>query len=103
MDPWTTLLFTMHPSDKGTLTTKKRSQVGLSADLMDPRDDNIRYTHDRSLTQSALDEIRYDTRCYFNVRSKADMSQLNLLHGTDTKKCKTEKLKSKNRYAQKSQ
>ena len=24
-----------------------------------------------------------DTRCYFNVRSKADMSQLNLLHGTN--------------------
>jgi len=29
------------------------------------------------------DTIRYDTRCYFNVRSKADMSQLNLPHGTD--------------------
>jgi len=27
--------------------------------------------------------IRYDTRCYFNVRLKADMSQLNLPHGTD--------------------
>ena len=27
--------------------------------------------------------IRYDTRCYFNVRLKANMSQLNLLHGTD--------------------
>jgi len=27
--------------------------------------------------------IRYDTRCYFNVRSKANMSQLNLSHGTD--------------------
>ena len=27
--------------------------------------------------------IRYGTRCYFNVRSKADMSQLNLPHGTD--------------------
>ena len=27
--------------------------------------------------------IRYDTRCYFNVRSKADMSQLNLPHGND--------------------
>ena len=27
--------------------------------------------------------IRYDTRCYFNVRSKADISQLNLAHGTD--------------------
>jgi len=28
-------------------------------------------------------QIRYDTRCYFNVRSKADISQLNLPHGTD--------------------
>jgi len=27
--------------------------------------------------------IRYDTKCYFNVRSKADKSQLNLPHGTD--------------------
>ena len=26
--------------------------------------------------------IRYDTRCYFGVRSKADTSQLNLPHGT---------------------
>ena len=25
--------------------------------------------------------IRYDTRCYFNMRSKADISQLNLPHG----------------------
>ena len=25
----------------------------------------------------------YDTRCYFNVRSKADMSQLNLPHETN--------------------
>ena len=27
--------------------------------------------------------IWYDKRCYFNVRSKADISQLNLPHGTD--------------------
>jgi len=27
--------------------------------------------------------IRYDTRCYFNVCSKADMNQLNLPHGTN--------------------
>ena len=27
--------------------------------------------------------IRYCARFYFNVRSKADMSQLNLPHGTD--------------------
>ena len=26
----------------------------------------------------ALQEIRYDTRCYFNVRSKANISQPNL-------------------------
>jgi len=42
------------------------------------------------------DTIRYDTRCYYNVRSKADISQLNLPHGTDNwKSVKTEKLKSK--------
>ena len=28
-------------------------------------------------------KVLYDTRCYFNVRSKADISQLNLPHGTD--------------------
>jgi len=27
--------------------------------------------------------IRYDTRCYFNVRSKADISRLNLPYGND--------------------
>jgi len=27
--------------------------------------------------------IRCDTRCYFNVRWKADVSQLNLPHGND--------------------
>jgi len=29
------------------------------------------------------DTIRYDTRCYFNAHSKADMSQLNLPHGNN--------------------
>jgi len=34
----------------------------------------------------------YFTRCYFNVHSKADMSQLNLPHGKNTtKRCKAEK------------
>ena len=27
--------------------------------------------------------IRYDTRCYFNLHSKANISQLNLPHGTN--------------------
>ena len=29
-------------------------------------------------TDTSLRRLRYDTRCYFNVRSKADISQLNL-------------------------
>ena len=33
--------------------------------------------------------IRYDTRCYFSVRSKANMSQFNLPHGT---MCKLHKI-----------
>ena len=40
--------------------------------------------------------IQYDMRCYFNVCSKADISQLKLLHGIKTKKVeKKKKLKSK--------
>ena len=35
------------------------------------------------VTMDDDDTIRYDTRCYFNVRSRANMSQLNLPHGTD--------------------
>jgi len=34
-----------------------------------------------SLLLSVYDTIRYDTRCYFNVHSKAVISQLNLPHG----------------------
>ena len=37
--------------------------------------------------------IRYDTRCYFNVRTKANMSQLNLPHGNDNQKVKYGKTK----------
>ena len=49
--------------------------------------------------QSIFD--RYDmTR---TCAQKADMRQLNLPHGTKTKKWKTEKLKVKNGYAQKYQ
>ena len=54
------------------------------------------YIH--QITTRAPEQIRYDTRCYFNVRSKADMSRLNLRTETTTKTCKTEKLKSKSRY-----
>ena len=34
--------------------------------------------------QFHISPIRCDTRCYFNVCSKADMSHLNAPHGTDS-------------------
>jgi len=43
---------------------------------------------------------RYDTRCHFNVRSKADMRQLNLPHGTKDYESE-KKAKGKKGYAQK--
>ena len=45
----------------------------------------------------------YDTRCYSNVRSKADTSQLNLstARNRQLKSVKQKKIKSKNGYAQK--
>jgi len=45
--------------------------------------------------------MRYDTQSYFNVRSKADMSQLSLPDGTKLKSGKKKTKKEKNRYAQK--
>jgi len=30
------------------------------------------------MSQTNATTLKYDTRCYFNVRSKADISQLNL-------------------------
>ena len=47
---------------------------------------------------TSFNTIRYDTRCCFNVHSKADTSQLNLPHGTVLNR---KKLKRKNGYAQK--
>ena len=44
--------------------------------------------------------IRYDTRCYFNVRSKANMSRsVSLIYRTEptTKKCKSRRKKTKSR------
>jgi len=41
-------------------------------------------THRQLASNSGV--LRYATRCYSNVRSKADMSQLNLPHGNDNLK-----------------
>ena len=39
----------------------------------------------RPFRRLGYDTIRYDTRSYFNVHSKADVSQLNLPHGIKLK------------------
>ena len=36
-----------------------------------------------SAVDAGVRNLLYDTRCYFNVRSKVDMSQLNLPQGND--------------------
>ena len=67
--------------------TTVASRPEVSTDL-----NTNRKSYVASLAQSALCNItcgsrsftiRYDTRCYFNVRSKADISQLNPVHGTN--------------------
>jgi len=40
-------------------------------------------THSVSETTASIVYIRYDTIGYFNLRSKADTSQLNLPHGNN--------------------
>ena len=52
------------------------------------RSSRLRTGHDTPMGKSLVycflvSQSRYETRCYFNVRSKADISQLNLPHGTD--------------------
>ena len=70
-----------------------RREVGStlsSASLILPHCDNVGlnlscicFFYSQWDTKLAEDfSIRYDTRCYFYVRSKAGISQLNLAHGT---------------------
>ena len=49
-----------------------------------PDTKKTKYSYKKSaMFNNCPTRLRYDTRCYFNVRSKADISQLNLPHGTD--------------------
>jgi len=51
--------------------------VGFRLEGFDEDDEQMQNRYD------SYDTIRYDTRCYFNARSKADTSRLNLPHETD--------------------
>ena len=69
-------------SDSLTLVRKLRDTVvGFIFLLLSALEVFLTLRHDNNRAYSFT--IRYDTRCYFNVRSKADISQLNLPHGTD--------------------
>ena len=68
--------------DEARLT--RCSLLDDGADLSDDLLDNNRsHFSRRSDLRCNYDTIPYDTRCYFNVRSKADMSRLNLPHEND--------------------
>ena len=54
----------------------------------DPICPYVRTPTDKCIGATAAEKLQgprvgYDTRCYFNVRSKADMSRLNLPHEND--------------------
>ena len=64
--------------------SRSRCQQNLSSSSTVELVDDTYTTIDESwLFKPTASTIRYDTRCYFNVRSKANMSQLNLPHVTD--------------------
>ena len=84
------------------LWARVRCLVFLTHGVQSCRDLGITMTHDLSFSEHINNMVfkahqranailrcfvsRYDTRCYFNVlnvRWKADISQLNLPHGTD--------------------
>ena len=73
------------------VTSGGRSRGHVQLELVEPLQPTRLGPHLRQLSvgkRERLDyeTIRYDTRCHFNVRSKADVSQFNLPHGTDNKK-----------------
>jgi len=57
-------------SDWLTINTSTGAQLQQEKQLLDQYDYH-------------LPLLQYGTRCYFNIQSTADMSQLNLLHGTN--------------------
>ena len=72
----------------GTTRVSRYQKGKTNLDFTEARDSEwqwhqLGHMQVRTSLQIDNDTIRYDTRCYFNVRSKADISQLNLPHGTD--------------------
>ena len=64
---------------------KRKLTTNIKRKNLNPRWNETFAFEGTSLRRSLknYDTIRYDTRRYFNVRSNADISQLNLPHGTE--------------------
>jgi len=76
---------TVPTTAEGTPFFEKHEHGAVTSDM---------WRHRKTLTYLQTvpsSEVQYGMRSYFNVHSKADISQLNLLHGT--KKTKSEKRK----------
>ena len=73
------------PSDPGRLKNRTVQNYGPAENILFSRFELMHVQCSQHMNSSSehVHSIRYDTRCYFNVRSKADISQLNLPHGTD--------------------
>ena len=56
---------------------------GPTVTAVPPSDGKYCYSTASDIAAALAVFVRYDTRCYINVRSKANMSQLNLPHATD--------------------
>ena len=65
---WVSLIYRTEPTIKKCKNRRTKSRKQICSEMT---------------VNSPGNTIRYDTRYYFNVRSKADISQLNLPHGTD--------------------
>jgi len=77
----TTVADSQHPAAHTTIFAREkyRQSLQLTSNLFGNNNNNKQFLNSKCIKM----RLRYDTRCYFNVRSKADISQLNLPHGTD--------------------
>ena len=75
---------------KAETTRLSTDLLELQAEKHNTKQHNAGFSEEKKRRYDrAYDTIRYDTRCYFNVRSNADISQLNIPYGTGSKETTT--------------
>ena len=71
-----------YSKDAASVLVGVRLVMSLAFAELQPESINVEFEIRSTAAESGF-MIRYDTRCYFNVRLKADMSQRNLPHGNN--------------------